>query len=59
MPHAEARIQTPHPSRYLVQLCQHAQKFSHKLRHLHDHHLERPAIDGQRSLRVVGRVGQR
>jgi hypothetical protein len=32
---AEARVQTPNASRYLVQLCQHATKFSHRLRRLH------------------------
>ena len=32
---AEARIQTTKASRYLTQLCQHATKFSHRLRHLH------------------------
>jgi pimeloyl-ACP methyl ester carboxylesterase len=32
---AEARIQTTNASRYLVQLCSHATKFSHRLRRLH------------------------
>lgn len=32
---AEAHLQTTKASRYLVQLCQHATKFSHRLRHLH------------------------
>lgn len=35
MPIAESRIDTPHAGRYLVQLCQHAKKFSGRLRHLH------------------------
>jgi len=32
---AEARVQTANASRYLGQLCSHATKFSHRLRHLH------------------------
>jgi hypothetical protein len=32
---AETTIQTTNASRYLAQLCQHATKFSHRLRHLH------------------------
>jgi hypothetical protein len=35
MPRAAAHIETDHPSRYLVHLCQHATKVSHKLRLLH------------------------
>lgn len=35
MPHAEARVQTRNPSRYLVHLCRHAQKFGDRLQHLH------------------------
>ena len=30
---AEARVQTEHPARYLVQLCQHASKMGGHLRH--------------------------
>ena len=32
---AEARIQTEHPSRYLTQLCQHANSINHKTLRLH------------------------
>jgi hypothetical protein len=32
---AEARIQTEHPSRYLAQLCRHANSINHKILHLH------------------------
>jgi hypothetical protein len=35
MPSAEARIQTEQPSRYLVQLCRHADSINHKDHHLH------------------------
>ncbi len=30
---AEARVQTEHPARYLIQLCQHASKMGGHLRH--------------------------
>lgn len=40
---AEAHIQTTKAGRYLVQLCQHATKFSHRLRHLHTTH-QRPEV---------------
>jgi hypothetical protein len=42
---AETIIQTTNASRYLVQLCQHATKFSHRLRHLHTTR-ERPEVLG-------------
>jgi hypothetical protein len=32
---AEARIQAERPSRYLVQLCRHANSIDHKILHLH------------------------
>ncbi len=32
---AEARIQTEHPSRYLAQLCRHANSINHKILRLH------------------------
>jgi hypothetical protein len=32
---AEARIQTEHPSRYLVQMCRHATAINHKILPLH------------------------
>ena len=35
MPTAEARIQTEHPSRYLVQLSRHASSINHKIPRLH------------------------
>ena len=35
MPNAEARIETEHASRYLVQLCRHAGEVTHRLGHLH------------------------
>ena len=33
MPTAEAHVQTEHPDRYLVQLCQHASKMGGQMRH--------------------------
>jgi hypothetical protein len=33
---AQAHIQTEHPSRYLVQLCRHANNINHKGQHLHE-----------------------
>jgi hypothetical protein len=35
IPTAEARIQTKHPSRYLVQLCRHASSINRKILRLH------------------------
>lgn len=35
MPSAEARIETEHASRYLLQLCRHADNVTHRLGHLH------------------------
>jgi hypothetical protein len=37
---AEARVQTEHPARYLVQLCKHASKMGGHVRH-------RPRSHGQ------------
>lgn len=35
MPVAQSRIDTPQAGRFLVQLCQHAKKFSGRLKHFH------------------------
>lgn len=44
---AEARIETVHASRYLVQLCQHAKKLTGRLAHLHSRAShERPEVLG-------------
>jgi hypothetical protein len=41
----EARIQTEHPSRYLVRLCRHADSIGHKLVQLHPGHAQaRPEV---------------
>lgn len=57
MPHAEARIQAGDPSRYLVHLCRHAEKFGEALRRGHlrfGHSGWRPDHSGAERPEVLG-----